>query len=81
MSERLILKGALQEKRLKAMKLATRAEGIIRSLKIIIQPGSITKLADLKTGEALELITQLHEARKQYLQLKAEIADIEKELG
>lgn len=80
MSERLMLEGSLEKKKKASLKLAAVAEGLIRSLKMLIQPASVIKLTELKTDQALELAEQLHETREKYLQLKAEIADIEKEL-
>lgn len=81
MSERLMLKGALEEKKLRRMKLATRAEALIRAIKIIIQPASVTPLRDLRTGEALELITELHTLCGDYARLSGQIDDIRRELG
>ena len=81
MSERLMLKGALEEKKQAKLKLATRSAGIIRALKQIIQPAVITPLKELRTDEAKELIEELHELRTQYLQVSGEMEEIEKELG
>jgi len=76
-----MLEGALHSKKMQSMKLATRAEGIIRAVKQILQPASIIKLKDVRTGEAVELIGDLHEVRRQYLDLCREIEDIKKEMG
>lgn len=81
MSERLILEGALQEKKMQRMKLATRAEGLIRALKIAIQPGSITPLKDLRTDEIREFAVDLDGVRRAYLKLSEEMTEIEQELG
>ena len=81
MSERLILEGALQEKKMKRMKLATRAEGLIRALKIAVQPASVTPLKDLRTDEVRELAIELDDVRKEYLSLSKGIEEIEGELG
>jgi len=81
MSERLIRQGALAEKKQRRMEMAAHAQGIIRALKIIIQPASITPLAELRTDEAREMITELDDLRTEYLQLLGEIKEIEKELG
>ena len=81
MSERLILKGALQEKKLERMRLATRAEGIIRGIKAIIQPASVMPLKDLKTGEALSMMEELDELRTSYLKVTRDVEEIERELA
>jgi len=81
MSERLILKGALEEKKMARVKLATQAEGLIRGLKVIIQHASVVPLKDLRTGEARELMVELDEVRSAYLKTCAEIEDIQRELG
>ena len=80
MSERLMMEGSLQRKKMHSMELATRAAGLIRSLKIIIQPAAITPLADLRTGEALALMQDLHEVRIEYFQVISEMEEIRKEL-
>jgi len=80
MSERLILEGSLQRKKMLSMQLATRAAGLITAIKIIIQPAAIRPLKDLKTGEALSLIRELDDVRTQYLQVQAEIDEIRQEL-
>ncbi|MFZ2448112.1 MAG: hypothetical protein WAW37_17275 [Syntrophobacteraceae bacterium] len=80
MSERLILKGALQDKKLERMRLAARAQGLITAIKQIVQPASVVPLKDLRTDEAFELIAELHRLRGLYLPLCAEIEEIEREL-
>ena len=81
MSERLILEGALQGKKMERMKLAVKSEGLIRALKTIIQTSSVTPLAELRTGEALEMMKELHATKKKYDALTGEIDEIKKELG
>lgn len=81
MSERLILKGALQEKKLERMRLAARAQGLITAIKQIVQPASVIPLKDLRTDEAFELISELHRLRDVYMPLCAEIGEIERELA
>jgi hypothetical protein len=81
MSERLILKGALQEKKLVRMRLAAKAEGLIVGIKNLIQHASIVPLRELETGHALELIRELDNLRTQYLALCDDIGKIERELG
>ncbi len=81
MSERLILKGALQEKKMERMRLAARAQGLISAIKQIIQPASVIPLKELRTDEALELISDLHRLRESYLPLCEEIREIERELA
>ncbi|MBW1666858.1 MAG: hypothetical protein JRJ66_02165 [Deltaproteobacteria bacterium] len=81
MSERLILEGTLQEKKMERMKLATKAQGLIRSIKMIIQPAPVTPLGELRTGEALELMAELDRVKRRYDRLSAEIGEIKKELG
>jgi hypothetical protein len=80
MSERLILKGALQDKKMERMRLAARAQGLITAVKQIVQPASVIPLKDLKTDEALELISELHRLREVYVPLCAQIEEIEREL-
>jgi hypothetical protein len=81
MSQRLILRGALEEKKMARIKLAARAAGIIRALKIIVQPAAVTPLEELKSAEAAELAAELDGVRGQYLKLCSEIVEIEQELG
>ena len=80
MTERLILMGALQEKKREKMRMAVRAQGLITAIKQIIQPASVIPLKELQTPEALELMTELQQIREQYLPLCAEIEQIEREL-
>ena len=81
MSERLILMGALQEKKREKMHMAVRAQGLITAIKQIIQPASVIPLRELQTPEALELMTELHQIRERYLPLCDAIAEIERELN
>ncbi|WP_028320388.1 hypothetical protein [Desulfatiglans anilini] len=81
MSERLMLKGALEEKKLRSMKLAIKADGLIRGIKQIIQPAAVTPLRDLRTSEALELIGELDDLKTEYVQVVAEMDEIRRELG
>jgi hypothetical protein len=81
MSERLMLEGALQEKKMQSINLATRAEGLIRALKISIQPASITPLKDLRTDEIRELAIELDSLRIEYVNLTQQMTDISRELG
>ncbi len=81
MSERLMLRGALQEKKLERMRLAARAQGLISAIKQIVQPASVIPLRELRTDEALELISELHRLREAYMPLCAEIGEIERELA
>lgn len=80
MSERLILRGALQEKKMERMRLAARAQGLISAIKQIVQPASVIPLRDLRTAEALELAADLHGLRESYAVLCLEIEEIEREL-
>ncbi len=80
MSERLILKGALQDKKMERMRLAAHAQGLITAIKQIVQPASVIPLKDLRTDEALELASELHRLREVYLPLCAQIEEIEREL-
>lgn len=81
MNQRLVLRGALQEKKMERMRLAARAQGLIVGIKQIIQPASVVPLKDLQTAEALELISELHKLRRKYLPICRDIEEIEKELG
>jgi len=81
MSERLILEGALQEKKMKSMELATRAEGLIRAMKDALMPASVMPLKDLRTGEVRLQAAELDDVRTEYLQLSKDMAEIKKELG
>lgn len=81
MGERLILKGVLQEKKMERMRLAARAQGLITGIKHIVQPASVIPLRDLRTDEALELISELHRLREQYAALCSHIEEIERELN
>jgi len=81
MSERLILQGALAEKKMQRMELAAKAEGIIRRLKMILQPASVTPLRELNTTEVRIFGIVLDEVKEKYVGLCNEIAEIERELG
>lgn len=81
MSERLILRGALQEKKMERMRLAAQAQGLISAIKQLIQPASIIPLRALRTDEALELVSELHGVRERHARLCAEIEEIERELS
>ena len=81
MSERLILRGALQEKKMDRMRLAARAQGLIAAIKQIVQPAAVIPLKDLQTAEALELVSELHKIRELYLPLCRQIKEIERELN
>lgn len=81
MSDRLILQGSMQEKKMERMKLATKAEGLIRAVKSLIQAASVTPLAELQTGEALEVMKELHQTKKKYDFVTGQIAEIKRELG
>lgn len=81
MSERLILKGAHQEKKMERMKLAIRAEALIRGLRTSILPASVTPLSDLRTDEIRELAIELDDLKAEYEKLRSDISNIEKELG
>ena len=80
MSERLMLKGALADKKQARMQMAARAAGLITGIKVIIQPAAIIPLKDLKTGDARALIRELDDLRGDYLKLTAEIEELEREL-
>lgn len=80
-TDRLILKGALQEKKMARMQMAARAQGLISGLKAMIQPASIVPLKDLKTGEALELLKELDALRGEYVTLTCDIEEIERDLA
>lgn len=80
-TERLMLRGALDEKKRERLRLATRAAGDITALKTIIQPAAVVPLAELRTAEALELARDLDETRTEFLRLSEEIREIERELA
>lgn len=81
MSERLILEGALHEKKMAHMKLATHAEGLIRALRVALIPASAVPLKDIRTAEIRLQAAELDDVHTEYLQLSRDIAEIEKELG
>lgn len=81
MSERLILKGALSEKKTRRMQMAAKAAGLITGIKHIIQPAAVIPLKDLKTEEALSLMEELHELVQEYLQVSREVEELERELS
>ena len=62
------------------MRLAARAQGMITAIKQIIQPASVIPLKELKTAEALELVSELHKLRELYLPLCCQIEEIEREI-
>jgi len=81
MSERLMLQGLLGEKKRKQLEIATKANGLIRAIKMIVQPATVTPFAAVKTGEARQLIIELDDLHTEYVTLLAEIAEIKQELG
>ena len=81
MSDRLVLRGALAEKKEKRFRLAAKAAGIISALRRMVLPAAVTPLADLPTAEIMALAVDLDSVRDAYMELSAEMADIERELG
>jgi len=81
MRQRLILKGALEEKKMERMRLAATAQGLITAVKEILQPAAVIPLRELRSAEALELVNELHRVRRKFLALVPEIHEIERELG
>lgn len=81
MSEVLILKGALQEVKQNAMRLATRAEGLISAIRQLAQHASVIPLRELKTEELLEMAAQLDKTVKEYRGERARIDAIRRDLG
>lgn len=81
MSTRLILKGARAEKKQAQMHLAARCQGLIKALNDILQPAYITPLKDIDTASGLELMRDLNEERRLYLELTQEIEQIDRDLG
>ena len=81
MSERLKLRGALEEKRLKAQDLAVRAAGIIRAMRGLTLPAAVTPLAEIDSAQILQLAAMLHEIRTKYMSLASDIEALKRELG
>ena len=81
MSERLILQGVLSDKKRKQLEIPTKANGIIRAIKMIAQPATVTPFANIKTGELRQLIIELDDLHTEYVTLLAEISEIKQELG
>jgi len=81
MSERLKLRGALEEKRLKAQDLAVRAAGIIRAMRDLTLPAAVTPLAEIDSAQILQLAAMLHEIRTNYISLASDIEELKRELG
>ncbi len=81
MNDRLMMKGALEEKKQDRLRLATRAEALIRGLRTAIMPASVMPLDDLRTAEVAEMARELNEVKQQYSRLMREIDDIKRELG
>lgn len=79
--ERLRLKGALEEKKLKSQELAARAAGVIRGLRDLAVPAVITPLQAIHTEEIRELASLLHEIKTQYLEILFEMDMIKGELS
>jgi len=76
-----MLQGALSEKKRRQIAIATKADGIIRAIKMIVEPGAIRPFSELKTGEARQLIIELDDLHVEYIQLLDQIAEIRQELG
>ena len=81
MSERLKLRGALEEKRLKAQDLAVRAAAIIRAMRDLTLPAAVTPLAEIDSAQILQLAAMLHEIRTNYISLVSDIEELKRELG
>lgn len=81
MSERLILKGVLQDKKMERLRLSARAQGLITAIRQTVQPASVRPLKDLHTDEALEIMMELNKLREHFVLLCGEIEQIERELN
>ncbi|MCE5336960.1 MAG: hypothetical protein LLG06_20465 [Desulfobacteraceae bacterium] len=81
MSRRLILKGALAEKKLKYSELSTQIDPLIREINALMMPASVIPLVELQATRALRKMTEIYRLRKRCLELKSDIDEIEKELG
>lgn len=81
MSERLILKGALAEKRSRRLNLAAKAEGLIGAVKDRLSMAKIQPLKDLKMPEIMALTQDLAGTHAEFLQVNVEIEDLERELS
>jgi len=81
MNDRLTMRGALEEKKQERIKLATKAEALIRGLRTAIMPASVTPLEELKTAEILALAQDLHSLKSRYDFLITQIKELKKELG
>lgn len=81
MSEYLRIRGALEEKKLKAQELAVRAAGVIRALRDLAVPASITPLREIDSAQILELSRMLHEIRGRYMDIISDMEMIKKDLG
>lgn len=81
MSGRLMLKGALQEKRQRDYEVVTEARGLAGSIRDILGEAVFRPLADVKVPEAEAMMDRLGALYAEHKSLLAEIAEIERELA
>ena len=76
--ERLILRGMLEEKKQKAREIEIQADGLVKSIRLIINV--YEKLKDLDVVPALVQIRELDKLKQQHAELLKEIRILENEL-
>jgi len=76
--ERLILRGMLEEKRQRAREIEVQADGLVKSIRLLINP--YEKLKDLDVMTALVQMRELANLKQQHTELLTEIKKLEKEL-
>ena len=81
MSERLILKGALAEKRQRRLEIEAEIGGLTHSLKGLILPAAVLPTRDLSAGQIKAQAVRLEELHTEYLKLLADIEAIERDLA
>lgn len=80
MSERLMLKDALQARKFRRMELSSTADAKLRSMKELLVKAVIYPLGEIDCDLILSLAAETKKLKDEYTLLTEEIAKIEKEL-
>lgn len=80
-TEKLILKGRLQEFKMEKMKLAGSVEANVRAAKSLLAASSVTPLAELDLVGANQQLTEAAAQQAEYLKVCGQIRTIEEELA
>ena len=81
MGERVMLKGVLAEKKQVLMRLATRAENRIKTIRSEARPGYVTPLSEIDPVAILEAARELADIHREYTSVSAEVEKLRREVG